>query len=52
MTNETIARFFNQIELVWFDPSIYREENKMYTQFLKSELNLKINLFKDIEEAV
>ncbi len=45
-------KFFNPLEIVWFDPNVDSIENSRYTKMLKEELNIKVNTFTDFEEAV
>ncbi len=52
MIQELKGKFFNPLELVWFDPYVYSEENKFYTEILKEELKIKVNTFTKFEDAI
>jgi hypothetical protein len=45
-------KFFNPVEIVWFDPGVNSKENKIYANALKKELKVNVNTFIDFEKAV
>ena len=52
MVQQLKDKFFNPVEIVWFDPDVNTEENKIYAKVLKKELNVNVNTFIDFEKAV
>jgi hypothetical protein len=45
-------KFFNPLEIVWFDPNVYNDENEAYAELLKEKLNIKVKTFIEFEGAV
>jgi hypothetical protein len=45
-------KFFNPLEIVWFNSNFYNDENEAYAELLKEKLNIKVNAFIEFEGAV
>jgi len=45
-------KFFNPIEVVWFDPNLHNHENKGFAELIKEEFKIKVNLFTKFEETI
>lgn len=48
MLKQLKERFFNPIELIWFDPDVDNPENKGLAELIKSELKIKAKNFLEI----
>jgi hypothetical protein len=46
------GKFFNPVEIVWFDPNVHNGENQGYAEVLKKELKVNVNKYTEFEEAV
>jgi hypothetical protein len=46
------GKFFNPVEIVWFDPNVHNDENEGYAKLLKEKLNIKVNRYTEFEDAV
>ena len=49
---ELKSKFLNPLELVWFDPEVLNDENKLYTEIFKEELKIKVNTFTKYEDSL
>ncbi len=49
MLKQLKERFFNPIELIWFDPDVDNPENQGLAELIKSELKIKAKTFSKLE---